>query len=246
MERTRPSTIADPVSRAPEQRFLEMPSETRTVRAVSDGTQTSMLIPHTVPQWAERMRPGFVFTLSVRTRSKPYSWRVWATVEVTAACAHDRIGHIHQCEASHRPERIEPGRTGWAKIKNRALHPGGQPSADLERSLANGGWTVVDLALVDAGKERTVPTSRPKQYRNATERELAEDNRYYEWLKLAAERVGETHMPSPDEVIFRAKSAAYNKKLTAALANGDDTRTLAVTDAEVEAELPKFERRART
>ncbi len=37
----------------------------------------------------------------------------------------------------------------------------------------------------------------------------------------------------------------YNRKLTEALANGVDPATLTVTEAEVEAELPKFELRAR-
>lgn len=223
-----------------------MPSDTATVRAVAAGEQTCLLVSHLVPHWPERMQAGFVFTLAARLRSKPYSWRLWATVDVTAACAHSRIGAIQECRAGHRPEQIEAGRTGWARIKNRALRTGGaaNPASSPDPSRAHGGWTVVDVALVDAGRERIVPTLRPKQYRNAIERELAEDNRYYEWLKLSAEQAGNVRIPSLDELMFRAKSSVYNRKLTAALANGADTSTLTVTDAEIEAELPKFARRA--
>lgn len=250
MEQPSPHTVSRAATES-RKRFLEFPVEPGMVGAVSNGSQSSMLLPHTVPQWPDRMQAGFVFTFTARTGPKTgargSSWLLWATVEVTAACAHRRIAHIQDCKARHRPERVDPLRSGWAKIKNRALHPGGcnSTSPALERALAYAAWSVVDFALVDAGKERIKPAPRPKRYRNAIERELAEDNRYYEWLKLSAEQAGEERVPSLDELWFRAKSAAYNRKLGAALVNGDDPALLTVTDEEIEAELPRFERRAR-
>ncbi len=209
MTHLRPSTVPDPVSRSPEQRYLEMSSDARAVRAFSDGTKTSLLLSHTGSHWHERMQPGFVFTATVRTRSQPYSWKLWATLEVVAACAHERISDVQRCSGGHDPAAIEPGRAGWSRIKNRALLSARKAGdRDATARLAHGGWSVVDVALVDSGRERIVPVAQQRRrYRNAIEAELAEDNRYYEWLKLSAAQAGEKREPSYDELVFRARSS---------------------------------------
>lgn len=244
MDIPRPAAVPDPVSSIPTQRYLDMPSYAGTVRAVSAGEQTCMLLSHTVVRWPDRMKTGLVFTMTARARSKPYSWRLWATVEVTGVCVHRHFDDIPACKAGHEPSRIEPGRQGWARIRNHAMR-GNQATPEVTAERWRHPWTVVDVTCIESGRERLRTGSAPRQYRNAIEAELAEDNRYYDWLKLSAEQAGDERTPSQDEVWFRAKSAAYNRKLGMALANGDDPALLTVSDAEIKAEVPKFERRAR-
>lgn len=211
----------------------------RMVQAVSAGNQTSMLLSYIVPRWPDRMKVGFTFTMATKVHAKA---RHWATVEVAGVCIHGFFNDIPTCGARHDPSRVNPERTGWAHIKNAVLHAG-KASPDMIADRVQSAWQVVDFVCVDSGRENVKRPKMPRQYRNPTERELAEDNQYYEWLKLSAAAAGEEREPSLDELEYRARSAAYSRKLTAALAGGADTSTLTVSAEEVAAELPRILRR---
>lgn len=103
-------------------------------------------------------------------------------------------------------------------------------------------WSVVDFEFVGSA-DWSRPKYRP--YRNRTERELAEHSRIFEAARLAAEAEGAEREPSEDELRYKAKSAAYNRKLSHALASGEDTAFLTVTAEEIEAELGRLRRKRR-
>lgn len=212
-------------------------SSVPTVRTIAAGDQTGLVLSHVTTPWHDRIEPGFTFQVWAPARSNSASWRQWARVEVTAACRHERLRDLGDCEAGHRPETIERGRKGWRRIADHAVVAGEPRPLPPGRwaEKANGGWTIVEFVRADSGK---VLIKRSRSYRNRIEREIAEDARYYEWLRLSAAKAGEVREVSDDERLFRAKVSAYNRKLTRALGTGADPALITLTDAEIDAELP--------
>ncbi|THV43028.1 hypothetical protein [Glycomyces buryatensis] len=219
-------------------------SSPATIRSIADGTQTAMLVSHLAIPWHRRVEPGLRIEVWSTQRTKSVKWWHWTVVEVTAACVHKRGRDIRTCPAAHRPGAIEVNRTGWKQILDHAVLAGERKPLPPGRwtDKVEGGWTFAEVLLLNAGRDRMEP---PHQYRNGVERELAEANRRYELLDLTARETGQKRTRDHEELRFRAKSAAYQRKLGHVLEAGGDAGTLAVSEDEIDAELPRIERRAR-
>lgn len=211
------------------------------VRDVVEERQTSLLLHHGTWDWADRLAPGFDFFLWTARTAGGDLERIAARVRCLRVCVHRPIYAIRDCRSGHRPDSVRPGRAGWHRIWNAAASFGEPQRPDQERRTEKfrQPWSVVDFEFVgcDNWSRR-----RNRRYRNETERELARESRAFEAVRLTE---GPEREPGDDELRFKAKSAAYNRKLSHALTAGEDTAMLTVTDDEVRAELERRLRRRR-